>query len=344
MKSVLARPWTSGLFVVVALVAVFTLGVSRTGAQRGEGPAAPTAADLEVLKGAIDFHPHLDPDEAGGSRDQDGRGLDMIDMAREAQKLGMRGFVAKEHFGESAEAAYLTRKAVPGVEVFGGIVLNFTQGGINPRNVEHMAMVKGGYGRVVWMPTRDAEPQVMLGKDKNLPFIPVSKGGDLLPAVKDVIAYMAKTKTRDSQGDLILATGHLSAEDMLAVVREGQRQGVRKMLLTHPMRQYARMTIPQLQEAVKMGAVVEILAELEEKVVAQNVQAIRAIGAEHFIFASDWGQGNRPFHPPQGLALAAKALRAQGITPREIDVMFKENPARMLGLSTAGSASAGARP
>jgi predicted metal-dependent phosphotriesterase family hydrolase len=39
-----------------------------------------------------------------------------------------------------------------------------------------------------------------------------------------------------------------------------------------------------------------------------------------------------PF-PPDGLATAAKALRASGFTERELDILFKENPARILGLA-----------
>jgi predicted metal-dependent phosphotriesterase family hydrolase len=39
-----------------------------------------------------------------------------------------------------------------------------------------------------------------------------------------------------------------------------------------------------------------------------------------------------PF-PTDCLALTAKALREQGMTERELDLMFKENPARLLGLS-----------
>ena len=72
---------------------------------------------------------------------------------------------------------------VPGLEVFGGIALNLTVGGINPAAVEHMTRVSGGWGRIVWMPTFDAENQVRsrrrTGRSSR-----VARNGELLPEVK----------------------------------------------------------------------------------------------------------------------------------------------------------------
>ena len=44
----------------------------------------------------------------------------------------MRGLVFKEHTTETASWAYLVSQMVPGIELFGGIVLNRAVGGINP--------------------------------------------------------------------------------------------------------------------------------------------------------------------------------------------------------------------
>ena len=66
----------------------------------------------------------------------------------------------KNHYDPTAGLAYMVRKQVAGVEVFGGVDLNLPVGGMNPAAVEHMTQVSGGYGRVVWMSTFDAENQV----------------------------------------------------------------------------------------------------------------------------------------------------------------------------------------
>src|ERR1700680_4407378 len=112
-----------------------------------------TAAGGQQLPGVIDIHAHSDPDSTA-------RSIDAIDLAKLAKSRGMRGLVLKNHYESTAALAYIVRKEGPGIEVFGGIDLNLTVGGINPAAVERMTMMKGGWGRVVWMPTFDAENPV----------------------------------------------------------------------------------------------------------------------------------------------------------------------------------------
>ena len=59
----------------------------------------------------------------------------------------------------------MVRKEVPGIELFGGIDLNRSVGGINPAAIERMVLMKGGWGKVVWMPTFDNENQVKYSKE-----------------------------------------------------------------------------------------------------------------------------------------------------------------------------------
>ena len=56
----------------------------------------------------------------------------------------MRAIVLKNHYEPTASLAYIVRKEVPGIEVFGGISLDLTNGGVNPAAVEWMTKVKGG--------------------------------------------------------------------------------------------------------------------------------------------------------------------------------------------------------
>ena len=48
--------------------------------------------------------------------------------------------------------------------------------------------------------------------------------------------------------------------------------------------------------------------------------------------SSDTGQLNSNWQP-DALANAAKALRANGFTERELDLLFKINPAKILGIA-----------
>src|SRR5262249_19081857 len=131
----------------------------------------------QTLEGCIDIHAHCDPDSTA-------RSIDAADLAKLAHERGMRGLVLKNHYEPTASLAYIVRKIVPGIEVFGGIDLNRTVGGINPAGVERMVLMKGGYGRVVWLPTFDAENQVRFSKE-NRPFVSVSRNGELLPETRE---------------------------------------------------------------------------------------------------------------------------------------------------------------
>ena len=269
----------------------------------------------QTLEGVIDFHAHSDPDSVP-------RSIDAIDLARLAKSRGMRGLVLKNHWESTASLAYLARKEAPGLEIFGGIVLNLSVGGLNPAAIERMTMVKGGWGRVVWMPTYDAENQVRDSKE-NRPFVPVSKNGELLPGAKDVIAVVARH-------NLTLETGHSSPEECLLILREGQRAGVKRMVVTHALTPPVRMSIEQMRQAAGLGAYLELVYGRMNA--AAYAQAIRAIGPEHFILSSDLGQPGNPLHP-DGMLLYFKALRDQGIPAADIERMSRTNPARALGLS-----------
>src|SRR5437660_9033841 len=129
--------------------------------------ALPAAA--QTMTGAIDMHAHSDPDGTP-------RSIDAIDLARLAKSRGMRAIVLKNHYEPTASLAYIVRKEVPGIEVFGGISLDLTVGGVNPAAVEWMTKVRGGYGRVIWLPTFDAEAQVKLTRQQR-PFAPVVREG-----------------------------------------------------------------------------------------------------------------------------------------------------------------------
>jgi uncharacterized protein DUF6282 len=282
---------------------------------------APPAADL---KGAIDIHVHSAPDNVE-------RSVDGLEAARLAKAAGMRAIVLKNHYESTAGLAFLARKQAPGLDVFGGIDLNLTVGGMNVAAVEHMTQVSGGFGRVVWMSTFDAENQVRFSKE-NRPFVRVSSGGALLPETKAVIAAIAKH-------NLALATGHVSAEEGLMLLREARGQGVQRMVVTHAMNAPIEMTVAQMQEAGRLGAFVEfagstMLSADAPARVAKFADAIRQVGPAFCILSSDLGQKNNPV-PADGFGQFIAALRARGFTDRDLARMSKENPARLLGLPPA---------
>lgn len=295
--------------------------------------------DDPVLKGAIDIHSHLDPDGYGPGHN--GRMMDVLDMAKMAKEAGMRGFVIKMHYDQTADDAYIVRKLYPDLEVFGGIGTNFATGGLNPAAIRQMADVKGGWGRVVWMPTWDAKHYVEHnGNDR--PFITVASNGALTPEARALIAAVADVngKTRVSNGQTVLATGHNAPEEVLLIVKEARELGL-PVIVTHPLLESVGMSIEQMRQAAELGAYLEFVTAFtrQEATIKEYVEAIREIGPEHCIVSSDKGQGrgDEGHDGPSvshvaGLAEAAQILRRHGFTEAELDLMFKSNPARLLGL------------
>ena len=284
-------------------------------ASRGIGQSQGASNRNPALVGAIDFHVHELPDSENWR-------IDAIEMARDAVSRGMRGAVLKSHYHSTAEAAYLVRKVVPGFEAFGGIGLSRATGGVNPAAVEDMARVTGGYGKVVWMPTSDSSR------------VPVSRNGELLPEVRETIGVIGKY-------NLVLETGHSSAEEGLLLVREGRRQGLKHMVVTHAMSLATPMSLSQMQAAAKEGAFIEIvyvhsltIPELKRTPrfsMADVADAVRKVGAASIVLSTDMGQVGIML-PPDGMVGFAAALKAQGISDRELDLMMKQNPARLLDL------------
>ena len=271
----------------------------------------------QTLAGAIDMHAHSDPDGVP-------RSIDAIDLAKLAKSRGMRALVLKNHYEPTASLAYLVRKEVPGIEVFGGISLDLTVGGVNPAAVEWMTKVKGGYGKVVWMPTYDSEHQVT-SSGQHRPFARVAKDGQLVPEAVQVISTVARN-------NLVLETGHSSPAEALLLIREARRQGVQSILVTHAMSPEVNMSVPEMKEAARLGAYLEFKwVKPDSDAAKAYVPAIREVGPEFCVLSSDLGQAVNPLHP-DGLLQLYEFLHSHGFSVSEIDRMAKTNPAKLLGL------------
>jgi len=286
--------------------------------------AAPAHAQSDInLKGAIDFRAHTSPDSME-------RSIDVDDLAKLAKESGMRGLLLKSHWESTAAIAYLMRKQAPGLEVFGGIVLNQSVGGINLEAVKRMAMMKGGYGRSVWFPTVDAEAFVNYLKIKG-PTVPVSKDGHLLPSVLEVIDFIAKNH------QLVLQTGHVSEEEAMMLVHEAHARGVAHIVVTNPMGIFTHLTLAEMQKAASEGAYMEftynsVLPPHPQISIEEYAAGMKKVGPKFCVLSTDFGgTGRNEFHP-QGLLDFMVALHKQGISVDDVNLMAKTNPARILEL------------
>jgi hypothetical protein len=286
---------------------------------------APTAGLAQLnnehieLEGVIDMHAHVGP----ATQLSISRTLDAIEAAQLAQRHGMRALLFKQHYLETASWAYLVSRMVPGIKLFGGVALNRSVGGLNPNAVEQVATFKGGFGRVVYMPTFESEHY-----NPNSPIaVPISKNGQLLPAVYEILKLVAKY-------DMALSTGHSSPQESLMLIKAAKAAGVNRVFVQHPIMPRVGMSIELQKEAAKMGALLEyVLGEAmgDQKEFDHWAEGIKAVGPENVTIGSDLGQWGRAL-PTDGYKLTIPRLLKAGFTKAQIDTMTKTNPARILGL------------
>lgn len=293
-------------------------------------PAAPPL--VSPAQGTIDFHVHSEPDVFG-------RSMDDIDVAVLSKRKGMRAIVLKNHVTMTADRAVLAMKTVPGIEVFGGIVLNNAVGGINPAAVEWMHRMSGGRGRVVWLPTFDSDMHVKTLVDPKGSGIVVAPDGMVTPQLEEVLKIIARE-------NLVLATGHIHAKEVVAVVKRAKALGVKNILITHGLTNIPGLSREQILEVAQMGAVIEYCymqsmagADAQhgwmkhwKKVTLKDLARVVAmIGSDHVLLSTDLGQhGNMT--PPDGMEDMISGLMKEGVSKADIDQMTRRTPARLLGL------------
>jgi hypothetical protein len=265
--------------------------------------------------------------------------MDDIDVARLAKSRGMRGIVLKNHISETASRAALVMKVVPGIEVFGGIVLNNAVGGINPNAVEWMHRIYGNRGKVVWLPTFESDKHVKTFSKPDAKGLVVAPNGQLTPEMEAILQIIARE-------NLVLATGHVHPEEIIAVVRRGRELGVKNMLVTHGLTNVPGLTMAQAKEITDMGALIEVCflqfqagpnaplpflthwTQINAKHVAQ---AAKELGAKSLVVSSDLGQSANITHP-DGIEVAVSTMKREGVMDADIELMLRKNPAKLLGL------------
>lgn len=291
-------------------------------------------ADPAVLRGMVDFHVHTAPDNFD-------RTVDAVEVARAARSHGMQALVLKGGAFETVTRAAYTNAAIGGgVRVFGGVVLNWPTGGMNPAAVQAMVSLRGGgserLGRVVWMPSFNARNH---HQRFNIPAPPVEvfDGTRLLPAVREILRLCA-------ENSLVLETGHLSPQEALALIREARSAGVERIVCTHADFDPINMSIEEQREAARLGAYIEhayIGVFLGPQSPAERFRAwrgasaeqmfaaIRAVGAERCILSSDLGAAPL-LTPVDGYLAFVRRLQELGLTDRELDLMTRRNPSELL--------------
>lgn len=285
--------------------------------------------DLISIRGAYDIHSHSHPSLFP-------RLCDDRQLALAAREAGMAGIILKAHHESTVSRAYLLSGEIKGIEIYGGICLNYYVGGINPAAVE-AALQLGA--KNVWMPTIDALNHARVygsrgrydvqsgGREAGPGGVTVLKDGKISGETIEVLELIARHNA-------ILSTCHLSPEEVRLLVKEAQRRKVGKVLITHPFEKVPNVDVDFLKEMVACGAKAEFayctvspmwaLATIDRK-----KEAIKELGASNCVIVSDVGQRHNPIGP-EALRIFAQCFYEKGISLQELETMMIKNPRELL--------------
>ena len=292
----------------------------------------PSIAARELVRGAYDLHVHLAPDVMD-------RRIDDLGLAGQFLDRGLAGFVLKSHYVPTAERAGVVRSAVPGVDALGAITLNASVGGLNPIAIE-IAAREGA--RFVWLPTVDSrnqrESRATAPADATPPMWQQIQdeltAQGIVSAAVDVVGddgaptgQLREVLRVIAQHDLVLATGHLSRDEIFTVVDAAVEARVHRIVVTHPEFTSQRISPDDQRELARRGAYLErcFTTPHTGKCTWEEVFAgVRAAGPAQSFLSSDLGQ---PFNPPveDGLALSADQFLEAGFTEDEVHTMAVVN-------------------
>ena len=205
------------------------------------------------------------------------------------RSLGFSTIVLKSHEGSTAE-----RAALAGPGVYGGIVLNSAVGGGNPDAVEVAARLGA---RVVWMPTVSSathkagasNPELSVHSGFELGLVEVLDGDRLRPEWYDVLDVIAAH-------DLLLASGHLSADETCRLFAIASSRGVRRLMVNHPKMSFLGWNRHAAEELRRLGAHLElgILPDLLGGPENRSIDLVEEYPHDLLVFGADLGHAHHP--------------------------------------------------
>jgi len=283
-----------------------------------------------LVSGAIDMHVHFGPESLMERRQ------DALQLARSAREIGLRALVLKCREYNTVPLALLVSELVPEVQVFGSLTLENEIGALNPSAALSAARMGA---KVIWMPTfsssnSKAVVERVLGlKLPGVEQVIVDSGGKLKAEAKEILQIAKEYR-------IVLASGHISPPEVVALAEEAQRTGFDKLVVTHALQGALTRVLlsrDQLKELAKEGVYIEhsfwdVLPTMSLFDPQKIVDLVNDVGAEHSIMTTDLGQSYNP-PAPEGMRLFIGTLLRKGLNADQIELMVKTNPAKLLGLT-----------
>jgi hypothetical protein len=293
--------------------------------------------------GVVDTHVHTAPDVVP-------RLMSDSQLARAVDEAGYRAVVLKSHHTVTAARATMAEEHAAEARILGGAVLNVqATGGINPYAVETVLALGG---RVIWLPTITAANQIRHAAERGISSASLRQLGAFdgpgLSVLDDEgrpTAEVCRVLDLIAAAGATLATGHIGPAEIMQVVPEARRRGVPNVLVTHPEHSCVGLGLDEQLELAELGGVwfervfAVTLPTSDEVPLERIVEAIRTVGVDSTVMATDFGQAHN-VSPVLGLQHYVQAMRARGMNQADIEMMTVANPSAALALDapTGGGA------
>lgn len=286
-----------------------------------------------LLEGAIELHAHASPSIYPRKQSD-------WELIADVKAAGMAGVVIKSHESQSVDRAALLREKEPGLHIYGGLVCNYFTGGLSPIAVE--GAIRLG-AKTIWMPTISSEQHrsyfththTRLFSTKR-PLTQSGKGLGVLDDAGQVRSEVRQILELIASADIMVATGHLSSREVMALATAAFECGVTKVLIQHPDMGIAPIPLDQQIELARQGAFLEkcylaCSVDFNDLTVAQMAKTIEQIGPHSCVMVTDYGQiHNIPV--VQALGNFTEQMLACGVSKTAIKQMLVTNPTYLLGL------------
>jgi hypothetical protein len=264
-----------------------------------------------------------------------------LEAARLAAEAGMKGFVLKSHMWPTTGRVYQMKDKIQGVEVWPSLAINTSSGGFSPWIVE--SALRQGV-KVVWMPTWSARNDIQRGgfsrlmKDwlKTINQMTPEDGLTIFNASGEVDGRVKEVLALLKEYDVAVFTGHLSPEECIALGKECQKIGLKKLIFCHPDSRAVGAQMEHIKAMAEMGFFIEftflgLLPAFYRISIQEVVKRIREVGAKQSVLTTDsffeWASP-----PSEMMRMFISSLLAHGITAEEIDLMARKNPSAMLNV------------
>ena len=290
---------------------------------------------LSILRDGIDMHIHGYPEALVDA------GWDFAWMAKQAYDAGMRAIVCKSMHSDTAPMAYFVQQIVDkyaqekGEDIhpfnmYGGVVLNWSVGGLNPVAAETSAKLGA---KIIWLPSHDSSHHMKVLEES-------TKGIDVLDSNDNPVPELIEIFKIAAKYDIILDLDHTGTKERFIMTEEAQKYGVKKILLTHPQWNVNRMSIDQMVEISKMGAYIGLylysaFPHFNNPTCDRTevLKIIEKVGPEKCVMATDFGSMLNP-PPVEGMKLYIRLLLAMGVTEKDIHKMLVVNGSKLLGIDS----------